>query len=159
MSTSSRIVSFTRGRPGPRRWLPSYFAAMSSQCQRNDVSGVTRSAISSRFSRHNAFAFAARRRRWSLVKRRRRAPSCSRSTRFSSFRYSITSCWDRLTQPAKVNARNCHRWGCIGRVLAARSTGATLALRKRHPTPLCFAPVGFWHTTPTAPVCDRGGAL
>ena len=21
------------------------------------------------------------------------------------------SCWDRLTQPAKVNARNCHRWG------------------------------------------------
>ena len=113
VSTSSRIVSITRGRPGPRRWLPSYFAAMNFRYQRNNVSGVTGLAISFRFSRHNAFAFAARRRRWSSVKRRRRAPSCSRSTRFSSFMYSITSCWDRLTQPAKVNARNCHRWGCI----------------------------------------------
>ena len=64
---------------------------MSSLYQRNNVSGVTRSAISLRLSRHNAFAFAARRRRWSSVKLRRRAPSCSRSTRFSSFRYSITS--------------------------------------------------------------------
>ena len=120
---------------------------MSSRYQRNNVSGVTRSAISLRFSRHNAFAFAARRRRWSSVKRRRRAPSCSPSTRFSSFRYSITSCWDRSTQPAKVNARNCHRWGCIGRILAVRDTGATLASRKSHSAPLCFASIEFWHTT------------
>ena len=32
------------------------------------------------------------RKHWSSVKCRRRAPNCSRSTRFSSFGYSITSC-------------------------------------------------------------------
>ena len=48
IGVGSRIVSSTRGRPGPRRWLPSYFFANSSLYQRNKVSGVTRSAISFR---------------------------------------------------------------------------------------------------------------
>ena len=74
----------------------------------------------------NTFAFAARRRRWSSVKRSRRPPTCSRRTRFSSFRYSIASCWDRLTQPARVTTSNCQRWGCMGRILAA--LGATVCL-------------------------------
>ena len=29
----------TRGRPGPRRWLPSYFRAMRRRCQASRVSG------------------------------------------------------------------------------------------------------------------------
>ena len=55
-----------------------------------------RSAISLRLSRHNAFAFAARRRRWSSVKLRRRAPSCSRSTRFSSFSEVDPILWTKM---------------------------------------------------------------
>ena len=67
LRTSSRIVCATRGRPGPRRWVPSYFFAISFLYQRNKVLGVTRSEISFRPSLPNAFAFAARRRRWTLI--------------------------------------------------------------------------------------------
>ena len=109
-----RFLSSTRGRPGPRRWLPSYFLAISSLYQRKKVSGVTRSSISFRPSLPNVRAFAASRRRCASVKRSRRPRSCSRTTRFSSFRYSIASCWNRLTHPAKAMAKNCQRHGCMG---------------------------------------------
>jgi len=47
-----------------------------------------------------ASARTASLRRCLSVNRRRRPPSCSRRTRFSSSRYSITCCWPRLTHPA-----------------------------------------------------------
>ena len=128
LTTSSRIVSSTRGRPGPRRRLPSYFFAISSLYQRNKVSGVTRPAISFRPSLPNVLAFAASRRRCASVKRSRRPLSCSRRTRFSSFRYSIASCWNRLTHPAKAMTKNCHRYGCMGSDSSRPSSPAGLLL-------------------------------
>jgi hypothetical protein len=72
-------------RPLPLRWaVPSYFFAMSSRYQRRIVSGVTRPASCSKTRRPRTRPFTASRRRWASVKRRRRSPSCSRSTRFSS---------------------------------------------------------------------------
>ncbi len=53
-----------------------------------------------------ALALTARRRRWPSVKGRRPSPSGSRSTRFSASRYSMTSCWVRLTHPAMIKIRN-----------------------------------------------------
>src|SRR6266446_1904680 len=43
-------------------------------------------------------------RRWSSVNRTRRPFNCSLRTRFSSTRYSMTSCWWRLTHPARVTS-------------------------------------------------------
>lgn len=72
--------------------------------------GPSWAAISVNASLPDAFAFTARRRRCSRVKRRRRSPSCSRRARFSSLRYySIASCWALLIQPATVPKRNCDR--------------------------------------------------
>ncbi len=53
------------------------------------------------------FARTASLRRWSSVSRRRRLPSCSRSTRFSSTRYSIVFCCPRWIHPATAMTRNC----------------------------------------------------
>src|SRR6516225_3990550 len=40
MRTTNRwISSWRRGRPGPRRWLPSYFLAISRRCQASSVAG------------------------------------------------------------------------------------------------------------------------
>ena len=54
---------------------------------------------------------SARRRRWASVNRRRPGPSCSRRTRFSSWRESMTArcCW--VIQPATATTRNCNTWG------------------------------------------------
>src|SRR6266550_5484189 len=56
-------------------------------------------------------------RRWSSVNRTRRPFSCSLWTRFSSTRYSMTSCWWRLTHPARVtsSSRKGERSAVIGR--------------------------------------------
>ena len=83
---SRRIVSMTRGRPGPRRPRPSSVLAISYRCQRRRVSGVTRVCRSRRTRRPRRVACAARRRRWASVNRRRPGPRCSRRTRFSSWR-------------------------------------------------------------------------
>ncbi len=48
---SARISCELRGRPGLRCWLPSYFLATSSLCQRRSVSGVTMQASSLRAAR------------------------------------------------------------------------------------------------------------
>ena len=52
----------------------------------SSVSGVTSVSISARAWRPSVLAFAARRRRCPSVNRSRRGPSCSRRTRFSSWR-------------------------------------------------------------------------
>ena len=106
-----RIVSMPGGRPGPRRPRPSYVLAISCRCQRRRVSGVTRVCRSRRTRRPRRVACAARRRRWASVTRRRPGPSCSRRTRCSSWRESMTSrgCW--WIQPATATTRNCNTWG------------------------------------------------
>jgi hypothetical protein len=64
------------------------------------------------------------------VNRRRLLPSCSRSTRFSSFRYSMTFCCSRLSQPASATSTTCQatwRHGCVCGVSEARGRNATAA--------------------------------
>jgi hypothetical protein len=56
-------------------------------------------------------------RRCPSVKSRRPSPSCSRSTRFSACRYSMTSCWLRFTHPAKSNIKNCSCGAFIDSIL------------------------------------------
>ena len=70
--------------------------------------GVCRSR---RTRRPRRVALAARRRRWASVTRSRPGPRCSRRTRCSSWRESMTSrgCW--LIQPATATTRNCNTWG------------------------------------------------
>lgn len=53
-----------------------------------------------RFSLGNDAAALAIREQQALL------PSCSRSTRFSSSRYSMRACWQRFTHPAKSNIKN-----------------------------------------------------
>src|SRR6266545_1138225 len=100
----SRLVA---GRPGRRQWLPSYFFATRWRYQRSNVLGVTMQATPFNAARPKAFARTASLRRWSSVSRRRRLPSCSRSTRFSSTRYSIVFCCPRWIHPATAMTRNC----------------------------------------------------
>ena len=77
--TTKVSISFpVRGRPGPRFSCPSYFCAISLLCQANKVSGVTRVATSARSLRPSPLVRAAKRRRWSSLKRNRRSPSSSR---------------------------------------------------------------------------------
>ncbi len=116
--TSSSMSASVLGRPGFRFLLPSYFLAISSRCQRSRVSGVTRVLISNSSFRLIALALSASLRRCRSVNLSRFPPSCSRSARFSSWRYSITSCWCRLTQPAKISIRN-----CSGRAFISPSSG------------------------------------
>jgi hypothetical protein len=52
-----------RGRPGPRRWLPSYLLAINFRCQRNKVSGVTIVATSWSILRLSCLALEAKRQR------------------------------------------------------------------------------------------------
>ena len=66
-TTSSWIVSFTRGLPGPRLALPSYFLAIRLRYHRRMVSGVTIVQISFSTLRPKALPLAARRRRGSSV--------------------------------------------------------------------------------------------
>ena len=72
--------------------LPSYFLAMSCRYHRSKVSGVT--IVPSAKSRFlpMTLALLARRRRWLSVNKMRPVPICSRSTRVSACRYSMTSC-------------------------------------------------------------------
>ena len=56
------------------------------------------------------YQFAIDRRRCSSFSRIRLFPSFCRNTRFSTRRYSITSCCRRFTQPARTKSNNCH--GC-----------------------------------------------
>ena len=119
-SRAIRTISFwispsIRGRPGPLLELPSYFAATSSRDQRSSVSGVTMVEISRSRRRPRRFAFRASRRRCASVNRRRFPPSCSRRTRFSSCRSSLTSCWCRPSHPASRTTKNCTGSGVIGR--------------------------------------------
>ena len=51
----------TGGRPGPRRFWPSYFRAISVRCHASKVSGVTIDRISCSTRRPSVWAFAARR--------------------------------------------------------------------------------------------------
>jgi hypothetical protein len=96
------ISGFVRGRPNPRFLEPSYFAASRLRYYPSSVSGVTTVSSTRRPDRPMAFAFSARRRRCASVHRIRFFPSCSRSDRFSAWRYSITACWWRSIQPARV---------------------------------------------------------
>ena len=67
---------------------------MSRRCQRSNVSGVTIVATPRRTCRPSRCARAASCRSSSSVRRKRRPPSCRRSTRFSSIRYaSISRSW------------------------------------------------------------------
>ena len=52
-----------------------------------------------------------------IRERNRFGPSCSRRARFSSCRYSITSCWWRFTHPAKSNIKNCSCGAFIDSIL------------------------------------------
>ncbi len=79
------------------------------RCQRRIVSGVTRVPISSNTLRPSTLPLTANRRRSSLSGMRR-LPSFSRSTRFSVRRYSLTCCYWRFTQPARIMCRSCQ--GC-----------------------------------------------
>ena len=94
------------GRPG-RFGVNVHFRAISCRCHRRIVSGVTIVATWRKTRRPSRRPFAARRRRWSSVSRRRRPLSCSFRTRFSSTRYSMTCCWWRLTHPARVTSSTC----------------------------------------------------
>ena len=100
--------SSTRGRPGPRLALPSYFFAINIRNHRKTVSGVTSVHASPSNLRPNGLPLAASRRRWSSVKRIRLPLSCSRRTRFSSRRYSTISCCCRFSHPASATTMNCH---------------------------------------------------
>ena len=91
-TTRSEISVAVGGRPGVLYALPSYFLAINFRCHADNVSGVTIVATCARSFRLSFFALAARRQRWSLVNRMRRLPICSRRTRFSSMRYSMTRC-------------------------------------------------------------------
>ena len=91
--TRSTISVGVLGRPEVRYVLPSYFLAINFRCQANSVWGVTMVATCVKIFRLSFFALAANRQRWLSVNRIRRLPICSRRTRFSSIRYSITCCW------------------------------------------------------------------
>ena len=95
------------GRPGLRFLLPSYLAAMRWRYQRRSVAGVATDAIWASASRPKAWALTASLRRSSSERLRRLPRSPARSTRFSSRKWSITSCCWRLTQPARTSSRNC----------------------------------------------------
>src|SRR3954447_18114448 len=74
MRTTKAAKSFlVKGRPGFRLALPSYFCAISLQCQASRVSGVTRVTTSARSLRPKPLARTAKRRRWSSVNRKRRS--------------------------------------------------------------------------------------
>jgi len=55
--------TFVRGRPGPPRFLPSYFSAISLRCQASSVAGVTTVLSSCSMRRPSFWARTARRRR------------------------------------------------------------------------------------------------
>jgi hypothetical protein len=61
--------------------------------------GVTMLATSARTLCPNALAFTSNLRRCLSLRRTRRSPSCSRSTRFSSRRHSMTWSWRQCIQP------------------------------------------------------------
>src|SRR5438309_6245613 len=113
---SDAISLIVPGRPG-RFGANVHFRAIRHRCQRRIVSGVTMVATCLRIRRPSGWPFAVRRRRWSSVNRTRRPFSCSLRTRFSSTRYSMTSCWWRLTHPARVtnSSRKGERSAVIGR--------------------------------------------
>jgi hypothetical protein len=117
--------------PRPRRAVLSYLFAMSSRYQRRIVSGVTRPPSWSSTRRPSALPFAASGRRWALVKRRRRPPSCSRRTRFSSWRNSTISSWRRLTQPANTSSKNCSGATDTSAILPRRDPSSAGATRER----------------------------
>ncbi len=102
------------GNPCAAAFMSRYFlrsrnrsVATNSRCQRKIVSGVTMVAISCSALRPNTFPLAARLRRWSSPSRMRFLPNFSLSTRFSVSRYSITSYWWRLIQPARMIRNSC----------------------------------------------------
>lgn len=99
-------VGGDRGAPGPTAGEPSYLRAINSRYQRTIVSGVTRLATSPSRRRPTALPLTAKRRRWYSVNRRRRPPSCSRSTRFSSQRKVMTSSCREWSQPVSQRTRN-----------------------------------------------------
>jgi len=93
-------------RPGVRDALPSYFKGINFRCHANNVSGVTIVAICAKTFLPNLLALAASWRRWLSVNRNRRSPICSRRTRFSSTRYSMTCCCRGFSQPATDTTGN-----------------------------------------------------
>jgi hypothetical protein len=119
----ARIAPSTRGRPGLRFELPSYSAASRSRTQRSSVSGVTIIEITRSRRRPSRFALRTSPRRSASVNRRRCPLSGSRGIRFSSCRYSITSCrcsaqpssrrneseWQRQRGPWRTRAP---AWAC-----------------------------------------------
>ena len=105
---NSAIAFVTPGRPGLLFPPCVHFRAISFRCHARRVSGVTIVAISSRAVRPRTLPLAASRRRWASVRHKRRLPSCSLRTRFSSCRYSMTACWCWLIHPARAASRTCH---------------------------------------------------
>ena len=77
LSTSSTISPRFFGRPGPRRWLPSYFLATSSRYQRRIVSGEAIVATAARPFLPNFLPSVASRLRSAFVNRIRLPPSFS----------------------------------------------------------------------------------
>ena len=77
-----------------------------------------------RSRRPRALPFAASRRRWSSVSRRRLPPSCSLRMQFSSTRYSITWAWCRLSEAGEGGEEELEReeFGHCTRIVG-RSTG------------------------------------
>jgi hypothetical protein len=74
--------------------------------QRSSVSGVTTRATAISVFRPKALARTANLRCCMSVSRRCRPPSCSRRTRFSSRRNSMTCCWPRLTHPTRAKTQS-----------------------------------------------------
>ncbi len=114
---------------------PSYLLATRSRYQRRIVSGVTMPATSARRCRPRVFPFTASRRRWSSVRRTRRGPCAARRIRFSSSRYSMTSCCCRLIQPENSRNRKASGGGSrsidgsVPKCASNSSRGRVLALR------------------------------
>ena len=96
---NSRRWLAVRGCRAFRARLESYFRAVSPRCQAGSESRVTSRARRIRFFRPTLLALRAKRSHWSSLNCGRR-PNCSWSTRTSSWRYSMASCWRRFIQPA-----------------------------------------------------------
>src|ERR1022692_285099 len=106
LTTSFSSTASTGGRPMGLVLAKVHFLATRTRNQRSKVSGVTRVANLSRRRWPTSLALRASRMHWASVKRLGLPPSCSRRTRFSSWRYSTTACWCRLIQPATAMRRN-----------------------------------------------------
>src|ERR1022692_3802916 len=110
LTTSFSSAASTGGRPAGLVLAKVHFLATKTRNQQSKVSGVTKVANLPRRRRPTSLALRASRMRWASVKRLGLPPSCSRRTRFSSWRYSMTVCWCRLIQPATEIRR---KWSCV----------------------------------------------